>query len=121
MANKKTPIKKLIKVVEGFEEKRKKEGITLDLPTRNQFDGIIHWANYMSDAMEKGSKDLAELIYPMIMDFYNTLHSVSFFLTSGKFAEHKEAEWLQSECKQISDCLRDISDELYGADDDEED
>ena len=115
MATKKTnPIKKLIATVEGFEEKRKKDGISLDLPTQNQYDGIIHYLEYMDEAMEKDYKDLAQLIYTQVVDFYNNLCTVAFFLTSGKFAEHKEADYLESERKQIEAGLDVIADELYG-------
>ena len=129
MATKKTnPIRKLITTVEGFEEKRKKDGISLDLPTQNQYDGIVHYLEYMDEAMEKDYKDLplddrieldykdlAQLIYTQVIDFYNKLCTVAFFLTSGKFAEHKEADYLESERKQISDGLDAIAEELYGA------
>lgn len=116
MATKKTnPIRKLIATVEGFEEKRKKDGISLDLPTQNQYDGIVHYLEYMDEAMEKDQKDLAQLIYTQVIDFYNKLCTVAFFLTSGKFAEHKEADYLESERKQISDGLDTIAEELYGA------
>ena len=116
MATKKTnPIRKFITTFEGFEEKRKKDGISLDLPTQNQYDGIVHYLEYMDEAMEKDYKDLAQLIYTQVIDFYNKLCTVAFFLTSGKFAEHKEADYLESERKQISDGLDAIAEELYGA------
>lgn len=115
MATKKTnPIRKLITTVEGFEEKRKKDGISLDLPTQNQYDGIVHYLEYMDEAMEKDQKDLAHLIYKEVTDFYNKLCTVAFFLTSGKFAEHKEADYLESERKQIEVGLDAIAEELYG-------
>ena len=70
MATKKTsPIKKLIATVEGFEEKRQKEGISLDLPTQNTYDGIVHYLEYMDEAMEKDYKDLAQLIFDLKTDY----------------------------------------------------
>lgn len=106
--------KKLINLINGFEAKRAKEGITLDLPTQNMYDGIIHWAEYGSDAYDDNSIDLCKIIYSKILEFYENVDIVSFFLTSGKFHEHKEAEWIESECKQIAASLNSIISELNG-------
>ena len=123
MATKKTsPIKKLIATVEGFEEKRQKEGISLDLPTQNTYDGIVHYLEYMDEAMEKDYKDLAQLIYTKVIEFYDNLNTVAFFLTMGKFAEHKEADCIEAERKLVKSGLDAVAAEIYGkviTDDDE--
>ena len=112
-AKKMNSIRKLINTVDGFEAKRKKEEITLDLPTQNTYDGIVHYLEYMDEVMERDQKDLAQLIYTKVTEFYNNLCTVTFFLTMGKFSEHKEADWLEFERQQIKKGLDAIAREIY--------
>ena len=112
-AKKMNSIRKLINTVEGFEAKRKKEEITLDLPTQNTYDGIVHYLEYMDEVMERDQKDLAQLIYTKVTEFYNNLCTVTFFLTMGKFSEHKESDWLEFERQQIEKGLDAIAREIY--------
>lgn len=119
MAKKINGFQKLINTLNGFEAKRKKMDVTIDEPTKDRYDLMVHWAEYGNAAMDREEIDLAQLIYVKIIELYNDLCTIAYFVANGKFKEHKEAEILVSEREQISDVFDIIASDIYGVDEEE--
>lgn len=119
MAKKINGFQKLINTLNGFEAKRKKMDVTIDEPTKDRYDLMAHWAEYGNAAMDREEIDLAQLIYGKIIELYNDLCTIAYFVANGKFKEHKEAEILVSEREQISDVFDLITSDIYGVDEEE--